>query len=215
MIEPVDKQIPIRRQCELLGLHRSTLYYQPRGGDAFNERLMRLIDEQYVRTPFYGVEQMRLHLNRELAAEGVTVNAKRVRRLMRLMGLEAIYPKRHSGGLSRPDKAHRVYPYLLKGLTIDRPDHVWCTDITYIRLRRGWVYLVPDPSGPRLSIPMTEEMVERLPKTRLKKHVRDGIEHAKRIGDVRWTDWEITGKAQLDDLLKIAKRTYGYLTETE
>jgi len=139
MIEPADKQIPIRRQCELLGLHRSTLYYQPRGEDAFNERLMRLIDEQYVRTPFYGVEQMRLHLNRVLAPQRVKINAKRVRRLMRLMGLEAIYPKRR---LSVPNKAHRVYPYLLKDLTIDQPDQVWATDITYIPMRRGWVYLV-------------------------------------------------------------------------
>ena len=86
-------------------------------------------------------------------------------------------------------------------------------DIVGVTDERGWVYLVPDPSGPRLSIPMTEEMVEKLPKTRLKKHVREGIEHARTIGDVRWTDWQITGKAQLDDLLKIAKRTYGYLTE--
>ena len=139
MIEPADKQIPIRRQCELLGLHRSTLYYQPRSEDAFNERLMRLIDEQYLRTPFYGVEQMRLHLNRVLAPQRVKVNAKRVRRLMRLMGLEAICPKRR---LSVPNKAHRVYPYLLKDLTIDHPDQVWATDITYIPMHRGWVYLV-------------------------------------------------------------------------
>ena len=139
MIDPVDTQIPIRRQCALLGLHRSTLYYRPRGEDAFNERLMWLIDQQYVRTPFYGVEQMRLHLNRVLAPQRVKVNAKRVRRLMRLMGLEAIYPKPR---LSRPDKAHRVYPYLLKDLTIDRPDQVWATDITYIPMHRGWVYLV-------------------------------------------------------------------------
>ncbi len=88
-------------------------------------------------------------------------------------------------------------------------------DIIGVSNERGWVYLVPDPEGPRLSIPLTEEMVEKLPKTRLKKHVREGIDHAKRIGDVRWTDWEITGKAQLDDLLKIAKRTYAYLNETE
>ncbi|MBS3822108.1 MAG: IS3 family transposase, partial [Phycisphaerae bacterium] len=139
MIDPADTQIPIRRQCELLGLHRSTLYYQPRGEDAFNERLMRLIDEQYVQTPFYGVEQMRLHLNRILAPQRVKINAKRVRRLMRLMGLEAIYPKPR---LSLPDKAHRVYPYLLKDLTIDQPDQVWATDITYIPMHRGWVYLV-------------------------------------------------------------------------
>ena len=139
MIEPGHKQIPIRRQCELLGLNASTWYYQPRREDPFNERLMRLIDEQHVKRPCYGVEQMRLHLNRVLAPEGITVNPKRVRRLMRLMGLEAIYPKPH---LSRKNPGHTVYPYLLKDLTIDRPDQVWCTDITYIPMQRGWVYLV-------------------------------------------------------------------------
>ena len=100
---------------------------------------MRLIDEQHLQTPFYGVEQMRLHLNRLLATEDVTVNAKRVRRLMRLMGLEAIYPKPRSE--SAPGTTS-VYPYLLKDLTIDRPDQVWATDITYIPMHRGWVYLV-------------------------------------------------------------------------
>lgn len=139
MIEPTQKRISVSRQCELLGLGRSTLYYQARHADAFNERLMRLIDAQYLRTPFYGVEQMRLHLNRVLASEGMAVNAKRVRRLMRLMGLEAIYPKPR---LSLQNPAHKVYPYLLKGMTIDRPDQVWATDITYIPMQRGWVYLV-------------------------------------------------------------------------
>jgi len=139
IVEPAHPRIPIVRQCELVGLPRSTLYYQPHGEDAFNQRLMRLIDEQYLRTPFYGVEQMRWHLNRQLAPERIRVNIKRVRRLMRLMGLEAIYPKPH---LSMPNKAHRVYPYLLKGLMIDRPDQVWATDITYIPMHCGWVYLV-------------------------------------------------------------------------
>ena len=141
LIEPRHKSIPVRRQCALLGLSPSTLYYPWKGGAgaAFNERLMRWIDEQHLRTPFYGVAQMRLHLNRVLAAEGVTVNPKRVRRLMRLMGLEAIYPKPRT---SRQNPEHTVYPYLLNGLTIDRPDQVWCTDITYIPMHRGWVYLV-------------------------------------------------------------------------
>lgn len=141
MIEANHDRIPVSRQCALLGLSRSTLYYRPRevsAEQAFNERLMRLIDEQHLRTPFYGVEQMRLHLNRLLACEGVTVNAKRVRRLMRVMSLAAIYPKPRTTVRS-PE--HRVYPYLLKGLSIDRPDQVWCTDITYIPMRRGWVYL--------------------------------------------------------------------------
>jgi putative transposase len=100
---------------------------------------MRLIDQQYLRTPFYGVEQMRLHLNRELAGEGIRINAKRVRRLMRLMGLEAIYPKPHT---SAKDKQNTVYPYLLKDLVIDHRNQVWCTDITYIPMLHGWVYLV-------------------------------------------------------------------------
>ena len=139
MIEPMHSLIPVRRQCALLGMSRSTLYYKSVGEDVFNERLMCLIDAQYLRTPFYGVEQMRHYLNRLLASEGVTVNAKRVRRLMRLMGLEAIYPKPRT---TQKHPENKVYPYLLKDLTIDRPDHVWCTDITYVPMHRGWVYLV-------------------------------------------------------------------------
>ena len=134
-IELHHSKISIRRQCELLGLNPSTLYYHPCGESAFNEMLMRLIDEQYLATPFYGTRRMVEFLGRE----GHDVNRKRVRRLMRLMGLEAVYPKPR---LSLADKQNPVYPYLLKGMTIDRPNQVWCTDITYIPLRRGWVYLV-------------------------------------------------------------------------
>jgi putative transposase len=139
MIEPAHDQISIRRQCELIGLNPSTLYYQPKQENPFNERLMRLIDAQYLRTPFYGVEQMQFYLNRELAPEGIKVNAKRVRRLLRLMGLDAIYQKPRTTVKSGTNAVH---PYLLKGLTIDRPDQVWCTDITYIPMHRGWIYLV-------------------------------------------------------------------------
>jgi len=139
MVEPGHSQIPIRRQCELIGLNPSTLYYQPKQEDPFNERLMRLIDAQYLRTPFYGVEQMRLYLNRELAPEDIKVNEKRVRRLLRLMELGAIYQKPRTTVQSGDNAVH---PYLLKGLTIDRPDQVWCTDITYIPMHRGWIYLV-------------------------------------------------------------------------
>ncbi len=140
LIEPKHPKIPVRRQCELLGLSPSTLYARPRRGEnAFNERLMRLIDEQYLRTPYYGVARMMQWLNRALAEEGRPVNIKRVRRLMREMGIEAIYPKPRTT-VKHPD--HTVYPYLLRDMTINRPDQVWCTDITYIRLRRGWVYLV-------------------------------------------------------------------------
>ncbi len=96
---------------------------------------MRLIDEEYTRYPFYGIERMTAVLRRG----GHTVNPKRIRRLMRLMGLEAIYPKPN---LSKPVKEHKIYPYLLRGVTIDRADQVWSTDITYIRLNRGFIYLV-------------------------------------------------------------------------
>jgi len=98
---------------------------------------MSLIDEQYMRTPFYGVDKMTAWLRRE----GHWVNPKRVRRLMRLMALEAVYPRRKRG-LSLPDKQHKIYPYLLKGITITGPDQVWAADITYIRMYRGWLYLM-------------------------------------------------------------------------
>ena len=125
----------ISRQCALAGLSRSGLYYTPREETAENLELMRLLDEQYTRTPFYGVRRMR----EELLRRGYEVNPKRVRRLLRQMGLEAIYAKPR---LSVPAPGHRIYPYLLRGLPIVRPDQVWGTDITYIRLRRGFVYLV-------------------------------------------------------------------------
>jgi putative transposase len=136
-IEPAQKKIPVYRQCELLGLNRSSLYYQPRGQTEYNERLMKLIDEQYVKTPFYGIDKM----TEWLRLQNCLVNHKRVRRLMRQMGLEAVYP-RQKRYLSQPDKEHRIYPYLLKDVEITRPDQVWSADITYIRMYRGWLYLV-------------------------------------------------------------------------
>lgn len=134
MIEPVAG-IAVSRQCELLGLSRSGYYYEPRGESDLNLKLMDLIDEQYTETPFYGVEKMTASLRRK----GHEVNSKRVRRLMRLMCLEAIYPKPR---LSVSTKEHKKYPYLLSGVVIERPDHVWSADITYIRLSMGFVYLV-------------------------------------------------------------------------
>ena len=98
---------------------------------------MRLLDEQYIETPFYGIDKMTEWLRRQ----GHYVNHKRVRRLMRQMGLEAVYPRRKRG-LSMPDKEHKIYPYLLKGVQIERADQVWSADITYIRMYRGWLYLV-------------------------------------------------------------------------
>lgn len=135
MIEPGHTGIPIYRQCELLGLSRTGYYYQPQGESLFNLHLMNLIDEQYTRMPFYGVEKMTAWLIRQ----GFAVNPKRVRRLMRLMGLEAIYPKPH---LSLSLAEHKKYPYLLRDIVIERPDHVWSTDITYIKMAQGFLYLV-------------------------------------------------------------------------
>jgi len=135
-IEPGHTKIPIYRQCELLGLNRSSLYYKPCGETSYNEQLMKLIDEQYVETPFYGINKMTAWLHRQ----GHSVNHKRVRRLMRQMGLEAVYPHRKRS-LSMPDKQHRIYPYLLRDVQIEQADQVWSSDITYIRMYRGWVYL--------------------------------------------------------------------------
>jgi putative transposase len=136
-IEPDNKRITIYRQCELLGLNRSSLYYQPSGETEYNEKLMKMIDRQYVQTPFYGIDKMTAWLGRQ----GHIVNHKRVRRLMRQMGLEALYPRRKRG-LSIPDRQHRIYPYLLRDVQVERVDQVWSTDITYVRMHRGWVYLV-------------------------------------------------------------------------
>src|SRR5690606_39315836 len=123
LVEPDHPALSLRRQCELLGLNRSSLYYEPVGESAENLHLMRLIDEQYLRTPFYGWPRMTAHLRRQ----GYAVNAKRIRRLMQKMGLQAIYPKPKT---SRADKKHKKYPYLLRGLAITRPNFVWCADST-------------------------------------------------------------------------------------
>jgi putative transposase len=126
--------LSVRRQCELLGLSRSSLYYQPAAETADNLRLMRLIDEQYTARPFYGSRKMAVWLR----GRGEGVNRKRVRRLMRLMGLEAICPKPR---LSAAGPGHRVYPYLLRGVSVRRPDQVWSADITYVPLPSGFMYL--------------------------------------------------------------------------
>jgi putative transposase len=122
--------LSIARQCQLAALARSSWYYQPVGETAENLALMRRIDQQYLETPFYGSRKL---------ARVLAVNRKRVQRLMRLMGLETIYPKRRT---TWPGAGHKIYPYLLRNLEISRPDQVWSTDITYIPLRQGFLYLV-------------------------------------------------------------------------
>lgn len=135
MIEPAHPQVSVRRQCQLLGLHRSGLSYQPRGETVENLELMRRLDEQYTRRPFYGVRRMTAWLEQQ----GYAVNEKRVRRLLRKMGLYAVYPKPR---LSRPAPGAQVYPYLLRGVAVRRVNQVWSTDITYIRMTGGFIYLV-------------------------------------------------------------------------
>ena len=134
MIDIGLKEMSINRQCELLGISRFGYYYQPQGEAALNLHLMNLIDEQYTKMPFYGVNKMTAWLRKI----GYPVNSKRIRRLMRLMGLEAIYPKPN---LSVSSAEHKKYPYLLRRLLIERPDQVWSTDITYIRIQEGFLYL--------------------------------------------------------------------------
>jgi putative transposase len=135
MIAPGTPELSLSRQCRLLSISRSSFYYAAKGESAENLALMRRIDELYLLYPFYGSRQMSRHLRRE----GIVAGRHRVRRLMRLMGLEAIYqaPK-----TSAPHPEHRVYPYLLRGVAIERADHVWCADITYIPVKRGFFYLV-------------------------------------------------------------------------
>lgn len=134
MIEPKLDTITISRQCELIGLPRSSFYYQPAVESPENMALMRLIDEEYTKHPFYGSRRFAEWLK----TLGYDVNRKRVSRLMQIMGIEAIYPKKN---LSRASEYNKVYPYLLNGVLINKPNCVWSTDITYIRLLSGFVYL--------------------------------------------------------------------------
>ncbi len=136
MVDPSGGKLSLSAQCRLLGINRSTLYYRSRGIKPDDLKLMRLIDEQYLKTPFYGSRSMAQHLRRLLKRR---INRKRIQRLMRIMGLEAIYPKPKT---SRPHPNHKVYPYLLRGKRIDRSNQVWAADITYIPMSRGFMYLV-------------------------------------------------------------------------
>jgi putative transposase len=135
MITREHPELSLRRQCEVLSISRSSFYHEPKGESPSTLALMRRIDELFLKYPFYGSRQM----VRQLRREGVRIGRHRVRRLMRLMGLEAIYQAPRT---SAPHPAHRVYPYLLKGMAIEWSNQVWCADITYIPVQRGFLYLV-------------------------------------------------------------------------
>lgn len=135
MIEKDHPQLSLVRQCGLVGIARSSYYYEPRPESTFNLDLMRQIDAQYLKTPWYGSRQMTRHLRRQ----GHRVNRKRIRRLMRKMGLVAVAP---APDTSRRHPRHAVYPYLLRDVTITRPDQAWCADVTYIPMAHGFLYLV-------------------------------------------------------------------------
>ena len=135
MIEPNHPDLTISQQCTMLGISRSGYYYTPCPVDEATLELMNIIDKQYTKTPYYGTRKMSTYLK----MIGYNVDRKKVRRLYKLMGLVAIYPKCN---LSKPGKGHKIYPYLLKGLTIDHPNQVWECDITYLRMKHGFMYLV-------------------------------------------------------------------------
>ena len=135
IIEPEHPQLSVVRQCELVSIRRSGFYHRPAGETALNLELMRLIDAQFLETPWYGSRQMARHLRRE----GYVIGRKRIRRLMAKMGLAAIYQRPRT---TVPNPEHRIFPYLLREMVIDRPNQVWCADITYIPMRRGFLYLV-------------------------------------------------------------------------
>jgi putative transposase len=135
MIDSDHPSLSIARQCQLVSISRSGFYYQPSGESELNLMLMRLIDEQHMRTPYYGARQMARHLRRE----GYVVGRKRIRRLMQKMGLCVVYQRPRT---TVPAVDHEVYSYLLRDLVIERPNQAWCTDITYIQMQRGFLYLV-------------------------------------------------------------------------
>ena len=138
LLSHIDKtgNVPsVKRQVQLLGISRSCVYYQPVPVDPFTQGIMNMIDVEYTKRPYYGSRRIAKEIGNQLE---IPINRKRIQLLMREMGLEAIYPKPN---LSRNDKPHPVYPYLLRGLNIVRPDQVWGTDITYIRMDKGFLYL--------------------------------------------------------------------------
>jgi len=135
MVEPRHPRLPVVRQCALVGISRSAFYGSRNGESPLNLALMKLIDVQFMETPWYGSRQMARHLRRQ----GYAVGRKRIRRLMGRMGLAAVYQQPRT---TVPHPEHRKWPYLLRNMVIDRPNQVWCADITYLPMRRGFLYLV-------------------------------------------------------------------------
>jgi putative transposase len=135
MVDADSREVSRQRQCELLGISRSTSYYQKTPATSEDEELMKLIDIIYLKSPYYGARK----ISKILKIQGRKVGRKKVRTLMRLMGIQAIYQRPRT---SEPNPEHKIYPYLLRNMRIDKPNQVWCTDITYIRLKSGWAYLM-------------------------------------------------------------------------
>lgn len=136
LILPADANLSIRQQCGLLSINRSCFYYKAQEENPYNITLMKLIDEEYTRHPYLGI----VKITKYLQGLGHQVNEKRIRRLSRLMGILAVYPRKKY--LSNSDTEHKIYPYLLRDVAITRPNQVWSADITYIRLLQGYVYLI-------------------------------------------------------------------------
>lgn len=136
MVEQNNEKISVRQQCKLLGINRSSLYYEERPVSEETFNIMNWVDEIYTRYPFYGKRRMRAELERK---KGITIGLEKIRTIYRKLGLEAIYPKPK---LSIKNKEHKIYPYLLRDTKIVRVNQVWSTDITYIRLQKGFIYLV-------------------------------------------------------------------------
>ncbi len=135
MVEKTHPALSIVRQCEILNIHRSGLYYKPCSESEFNLRLMFEIDKMHLNRPYYGVRRLTV----ELQKMGYAVGRKLVRRLMKVMGIEAMYPRPRT---TQPGQGHKIYPYMLNGLNINRPNQVWQTDITYVPMKRGYMYLM-------------------------------------------------------------------------
>lgn len=224
-----DKYISIRRQCELLNVSRSRLYYEPAQESALNLQLMRLMDEQFLDHPTHGVLQMQDFL----LASGFVVNEKRIRRLLRKMGIMAIYPRRN---LSRLGQAGYIRPYLLRGLKIEKASQVWETDITYVAMARGFMYLTAIIDvysryvvGWDIFNSLDAQNTLKVLKRAISKHTRPGIinsDQGSQFTCALWTEWvesqgilismdgrgRATDNIYIERLWRTVKRDYIYIS---